>query len=127
MLNIRVNRNKFLKGIRLVSKAISENKIRPVIGGVYLEAKNDLIILKGTDMDLTISNFMFGIIDSPGEIVFSPQLVDEYLREINDEEIQIVELDGSLLIETEGSTSEFSLYDASEYPVIDTKIEGKTY
>ncbi len=127
MLNIRVNRNKFLKGIRLVSKAISENKIRPVIGGVYLEAKNDLIILKGTDMDLTISNFMFGIIDSPGEIVFSPQLVDEYLREINDEEIQIVELDGSLLIETEGSTSEFSLYDASEYPMIDTKIEGKTY
>ena len=50
-------------------------------------SKNDLIILKGTDMDLTISNFMFGIIDSPGEIVFSPQLVDEYLREINDEEI----------------------------------------
>ena len=55
MLNIRVNRNKFLKGIRLVSKAISDNKIRPVISGVYLEAKNDVITLKGTDMDLTIS------------------------------------------------------------------------
>ena len=127
MLNIRVNRNKFLKGIRLVSKAISDNKIRPVISGVYLEAKNDVITLKGTDMDLTISNFMFGAIESEGEIVFSPQLVDEYLKEIADEEIQIVELNGTLLIETENSTSEFTLFESSEYPFIETKVEGQTY
>lgn len=127
MLNIRVNRNKFLKGIRLVNKAISDNKIRPVISGIYLEAKNDVITLKGTDMDLTISNYMFGAIENEGEVVFSPQLVDEYLKEISDEEIQIVELNGTLLIETEGSTSEFSLFDAQEYPFIDTKVEGKTY
>lgn len=127
MLNIRVNRNKFLKGIRLVSKAISENKIRPVISGVYLEAKNDVITLKGTDLDLTISNFMFGIIETEGEVVFSPSLVDEYLKEIADEEIQIVELNGTLLIETEDSTSEFSLLEVSEYPIIETKVEGKSY
>lgn len=127
MLNIRVNRNKFLKGIRLVSKAISDNKIRPVISGVYLEAKNDVITLKGTDMDLTISDFMFGAIESEGEIVFSPQLVDEYLKEIGDEEIQIVEINGTLLIETENSTSEFTLFESSEYPFIETKVEGQTY
>lgn len=127
MLNIRVNRNKFLKGIRLVSKAISDNKIRPVISGVYLEAKNDVVTLKGTDMDLTISNFMFGAIESEGEIVFSPQLVDEYLKEIGDEEIQIVEINGTLLIETENSTSEFTLFESSEYPFIETKVEGQTY
>lgn len=127
MLNIRVNRNKFLKGIRLVSKAISDNKIRPVISGVYLEAKNDVITLKGTDMDLTISNFMFGAIESEGEIVFSPQLVDEYLKEIGDEEIQIVEINGTLLIETENSTSEFTLFESSEYPFVETKVEGQTY
>ena len=127
MLNIRVNRNKFLKGIRLVSKAISDNKIRPVISGVYLEAKNDVITLKGTDMDLTISNFMFGAIESEGEIVFSPQLVDEYLKEIGDEEIQIVEINGTLLIETENSTSEFTLFESSEYPFIEIKVEGQTY
>lgn len=127
MLNIRVNRNKFLKGIRLVNKAISENKIRPVISGVYLEAKNDVVILKGTDMDLTISNFMFGVIESEGAVVFSPQLVDEYLKEISDEEVQIVELNGTLLIETEDSTSEFTLYDVNEYPIIETKVEGRSY
>ncbi len=127
MLNRRVNRNKFLKGIRLVSKAISENKIRLVISGVYLEAKNDVITLKGTDLDLTISNFMFGIIETEGEVVFSPSLVDEYLKEIADEEIQIVELNGTLLIETEDSTSEFSLLEVSEYPIIETKVEGKSY
>lgn len=127
MLNIRVNRNKFLKGIRLASKAIKENKIRPVIGGIYLDAKNDLITLKGTDMDLTISSFMFGAIESEGAVVFSPQLVDEYLKEIEDEEIQIVEINGTLVIETENSSSEFSIFESAEFPFIDTKIEGQSY
>ena len=87
MLNIKVNRPVFLKTLQIVEKAISENKIRPVISGVYLEAKNDVITLKGTDLDLTISNFMFGVIETEGEVVFSPSLVDEYLKEIADEEI----------------------------------------
>ncbi len=127
MLNIKVNRNKFLKALRIVEKAVSENKIRPVISGVYLEAKDDKITLKGTDMELNIESYLFGKIISQGEIVFTHQLVDEYLKEIDDEEVQLIEENGILVIETENSSSEFSTYDASEYPKINGVGEGRKY
>lgn len=127
MLNIKVNRNKFLKALHIVEKAVSDNKIRPVLSGVYLEAKDDKITFKGTDLELNIQSYMFGKIIEEGEIVFSFQLVDEYLKEIDDEEIQLIETEGTLLIETENSSSEFSIYDADEYPRINIDTEGRVY
>lgn len=127
MLNIKVNRNKFLKAIHIVEKAVSENKIRPVLSGIYLEAKDDKITFKGTDMELNIQSYMFGKIVEEGEIVFAFQLVDEYLKEIDDEEIQLIQTEGTLLIETDNSSSEFSIYDAEEYPKISVAGEGRIY
>lgn len=124
MLNISVNRNKFLKAISIVEKAISENKIRPILSGIFLEAKEDKIVLKGTNMEINIQSQIFGKINNQGEIVFPYQLVNDYLKEIEDEEIQLVELDEILLIESENSTSEFTIYDASEYPRISGNIQG---
>lgn len=127
MLNIRVNRNKFLKSLKIVEKAVSDNKIRPVISGVYLEARDGKIFLRGTNLELTISSFMFGRIFEEGTIVFSPQLVDEYLREIADEEITLFVNEGILIIETENSSSEFSLFDFEEFPQVKELIDGKEY
>ncbi|MBZ4683192.1 MAG: polymerase subunit beta [Fusobacteriaceae bacterium] len=127
MLNITVNRNKFIKALKIVEKAVSENKIRPVLSGVYLEAINNKIYLKGTNLEMTISAFMFGKIFEEGAIVFSPTLIDEYLREINDEEINLYVENNILIIETEDSSSEFSLFDVSEYPKLKEFEEGKEY
>lgn len=124
MLNISVNRNKFLKAISIVEKAISENKIRPVLSGVFLEAKEDKIVLKGTNMEMNIQTQIFGKIEEQGEIVFPYQLVNDYLKEIEAEEIQLIESDEILLIESENSTSEFIIYDSSEYPRIKGNIQG---
>lgn len=124
MLNISVNRNKFLKAISIVEKAISENKIRPILSGIFLDAKDDKIVLKGTNMEINIQAQIFGKINNQGEIVFPYQLVNDYLKEIEDEEIQLVELDEILLIESANSTSEFTIYDASEYPRISGNIQG---
>lgn len=127
MLNIKVNRNKFLKSLRIVDKAVKDNKIKPVLSGVSLSAKDDKIFLMGTDLELTINAFMFGKIITEGEIVFSANLVDEYLKEIDDEEIQLVEGNGSLIIETENSSSEFTIMDSSEYPKLKEVEDGTTY
>ena len=47
MLNIKVNRKDFLKGLQIVENAVSENKIRPVISGIFIEARENEIFLKG--------------------------------------------------------------------------------
>jgi DNA polymerase-3 subunit beta len=126
-LKIKVNKQEFLKTLRIVSKAITENKIRPIISGVYMEANDSTIILKGTNLELTVTSKMEGEVIEGGNLVFSHQLVEEYLKEISDTEITL-SIDGeTLLIETEDSSSEFSVFDAAEYPKIRGFQGGKEY
>jgi len=124
-LNIKVDRQEFLKTLRVVEKAIAENKIRPIISCVYLEAQEDgKIVLRGTNLELTITSFMEGEVQEKGKAVFSYQLVEEYLKEITDKEINLVVKEGLLIIETSDSSSEFSVMEPEEYPRIKDSIEG---
>lgn len=127
MLRIKVNRTTFLKSLQTVQKAISDNKIRPLISGVYIEARGKVIFMRGTDLELTINSFIEGEIEEDGEIVFSYQLIEEYLKEIKEENISIIEQEGKILIETTSSSSEFSIYDSTEYPMIKNLDEGTEY
>ncbi len=125
MLKIKVDRGTFLKAIQIVEKAVRDNKIRPVISGIELEAKGKRISLKGTDLELTIKNVIEGTIMEDGKIVFSHQMVEEYLKEIPDDEIFLEEKEGKLLLTSANSISEFSIYDADEYPHIRSLETGK--
>ena len=127
MLKISVNRVSFLKGIQNVEKAVTDNKIRPVISGIYLEAKGRMIFLRGTDLEMTINSLIDGEVIQEGTIVFSYQTVYEYLKEIKEENITIVEDEGKIVIESNNASSEFSVYDASEYPMIKTIEEGNEF
>ena len=126
-MKIKVNRHEFLKTLRVVTKAISENKIRPIISGVYMEASESTIILKGTNLELTVTSKMDGEVIEGGNLVFSYQLVEEYLKEISDTEVTFSIEGETLLIETEDSSSEFSVFDATEYPKIKGFQGGKEY
>ena len=51
MLHIIVNRKSLLKAITIVENAVSENKIREVLSGIYIETKDEKAILRGTDLE----------------------------------------------------------------------------
>ena len=55
MLNVKVDRKEILKAIQIVENSVTENKIREVLSGIYIEAKENCIILKGTDLELSIN------------------------------------------------------------------------
>ena len=126
-MKIKVNRQEFLKTLRVVTAAISENKIRPIISGVYMEASGTNITLKGTNLELTVTSKMEGEVIVGGNLVFSHQLVEEYLKEISDTEVTLSINGTILLIETADSSSEFSVFDALEYPKIRGFEGGKEY
>ena len=115
---LKVNRVEFLKRLRIAEKAISDNKIRPIISCVYLESKNNEIFFCGTNLELTINTSMKCEVSEEGKVVFQHQLVDEYLREITDEFVTLNVKEGSLIIETEDSSSEFAIMDPEDFPKI---------
>ncbi len=127
-MNIVVDRGEFLKTLKVAEKAISDNKIRPIISNMYLETVgNDKLILKGTDLELTITSEMECEVVEEGKIVFSYQLIEEYLKEISDKTVKLVVKDNLLVIETSDSASEFTVLDWEEYPKLSTELGGSFY
>ncbi|RRD40190.1 DNA polymerase III subunit beta [Leptotrichia sp. OH3620_COT-345] len=122
MLNVKVDRKELLKAIQIVENAVTENKIREVLSGIYIEAKENKIILKGTDLELSINTEISGDIASEGKIVIKHKLIEEFLKQILDEKIELMEEQGKLIIKTDSTNTEFSIYDAENFPV-QTKID----
>ena len=122
MLNVKVDRKELLKAIQIVENAVSENKIREVLSGIYIEAVENKIILKGTDLELSINTEISGDIISDGKIVIKHKLIEEFLKQILDEKIELIEEQGKLTIKTDSTNTEFSLYDSENFP-IQSKLE----
>ena len=85
MLNIRVSRREFLKAVQIVENAVFDNKIREVLSGVYIVASGDRIYLRGTDLELSINSEIKGEVRSEGKIVIKHKIIEEFLKQINDE------------------------------------------
>lgn len=122
---VRVKRQEFLKRLKIVEKVISENKIKPIISCTYLETKGDNLFFCGTNLETTITTeTKVEEIIEEGRIVFQHQLVDEYLREIRDEEIVLSVRNNNLYIESSDSASEFSLMNPEDFPNIIENVES---
>ena len=127
MINIKVNRKHFIKGIQIVENAVSENKIRPVISGIFIETRENEIFLKGTDLELSINFKINGEVTENGKIVIKYKLIEEFLKQIGDETIELIEENGKIIIKTEKINSEFSTFDPENYPITPVLELGVEY
>lgn len=116
---IKVNRIEFLKKLKMIEKAISENKIKPIISCAYIETRGNQLFFCGTNLETTITTTMeCNEVIEGGKIVFQHQLVEEYLKELKEEEVVFNVMNENLVIETTDSSSEFSLMNPEDYPKI---------
>ena len=117
-MHIKVNRQNFLTGIRIVEKSIKDNKIKPILSCVFAKVKDNKVYFTGTNLDTTIKTSIdVNEVIKEGEVAFRASIIDEYLKEIKDEFIVLrVENGNILFIETEDSTTEYDVFTTEDYP-----------
>ena len=123
MLHIIVDRKSLLKAITIVENAVTENKVKEVLSGIYIETQGEKAILRGTDLELSINTEIEAQVEDEGKIVINHKLIEEFLKQISDEKITLIEENGKLVIQASSTNTEFSLYDAGNFPV-QSKLEN---
>ena len=123
MLHIIVDRKSLLRAMTIVENAVTENKIREVLSGIYIETHEGKAILRGTDLELSINTEIEAQIEEEGKIVIKHKLIEEFLKQISDEKITLIEENGKLVIKASSTNTEFSLYDSENFPV-QSKLEN---
>lgn len=126
-MHLKVSRQEFLKNMKIVENAISENKVRPVISGIYIQAYNGEIQIRGTNLEQTIFTNLKGEIIEEGKVVFKYKIVEEYIKELIEDNVDIFVNEGVLMIQTESSKSEFGLLDVEEYPELIDIYENEEF
>lgn len=122
----KVSKKAFYNALSVASRAISTFSPLPAFSGVKIEAKEDCLVLTGSDSDVSIQTKLIKNEDcvleirDMGSIVIEAKYILEIVRKIDAEEIELEMVDGSLT-KISGNTAEFRINGmrGHEYPAID--------
>lgn len=122
----KVSKKEFYIALSVASRAISTFSPLPAFSGIKIDAKEDCLILTGSDSDVSIQTKLTKSeecvleIRDMGSIVIEAKYILEIVRKIDADEIEFEMIDGSLT-KISGNTAEFRINGmrANEYPAID--------
>ena len=123
MLHIIVDRKSLLRAMTIVENAVTENKVKEVLSGIYIETQGEKAILRGTDLELSIYTEIEAQVEEDGRIVIKHKLIEEFLKQISDDKITLIEESGKLVIQASSTNTEFSLYNVENFP-LQSKLEN---
>jgi DNA polymerase-3 subunit beta len=81
--------NKFLEVIQTVQKAVSGRTSMPILEGILIETKKDVLKLVATDLELSIETYMEASILQEGSVVIPSRLLSEMVRKLPDAELEV--------------------------------------
>lgn len=123
MLDIKVKTKDFLRAIRIVENAITDDSK----GGIYIETTEDnKLEFKAIGYNLFIKCYCEAFIINEGKILIKHKLIEEFLRKVKDEEVEIKEENKKIKLITSDSVSNYSLIEYEQTQDIDI-INGVEY
>lgn len=110
MLHIKLNRKEFLKKLQIVENAIVEDKTNSINSGILLETSDNKLTLKAMGEGLFIKAQMNCSVLREGAIILKHKTMEEFLKQLEEEEIEVEEKSGKIHIISKNSSSNYLIY-----------------
>lgn len=125
-MKFSISKNELYSNLQIVGRAIVSSSPQPSLRGVKIEAKDGKLILTGSNADISIlktihqdENNRMNIMEE-GTILIEARYLNEIVRKIDAEDINVEIIDGSLT-KFSGNSALFKIngMNAKDYPTID--------
>ena len=117
MMKFKINRDHFSSGLQLVSSVVGSRKTMPILQNVLIEAREGLIHLTTTNLDLGIKCSVKAEVTDEGSVTLPVKDLSRIVRELADMEVQVESSDTSKsTITTRGSVFNIIGMDSKEFP-----------
>lgn len=122
-MKFTIEKNILLENLNNVTKAISTKNVIPVLNGIKFELNEDGLYLTASDTDLTIKSFiahsLIKNVERTGSIVIQSKYINEIIRKLPDENIDIEVIDGlKVMIKSKNSQFNLNCLKVEDYPQI---------
>ncbi|MBQ3437073.1 MAG: DNA polymerase III subunit beta [Fusobacterium sp.] len=113
-MKFSMNRNNFNNIISEYGNILKENPVKPILAGLHISVKNNKVIFKGINTEIELIRYAECISEIDGEVLIRPQLLLEYSKLLETENIYLEKKDGYLVV----NDAEFSIFEDSSYPEV---------
>ena len=124
-MKFKINRDHFSSGLQLVTSVVGARKTMPILQNVLLEAKEGLVRLTTTNLDLGARCSVKADVTEEGSITLPVKEIGRIVRELADMEVSVETSDNSkATISTRGSIFNVIGMDSKEFPPL-PELEGQ--
>ena len=111
-MKFSINKQKTIEIIGEYSNILKDNPVKPSLAGLFIQAKNNQVVFKGANTEIELIRYANCEIESEGQVLIKPALLLEYIKLIEEENINFEKKDGYLIV----NNAEFSILDDNIYP-----------
>lgn len=127
-MKFKINRDHFSSGIQLVMSVVGTRKTMPILQNVLIEAKNNLVWLTTTNLDLGAKCCVRAEVEEEGTITLPVKELGRIIRELADMEVSVETADTpKATISTRGSIFNVIGMDSKEFPPLPELEEKKEF
>lgn len=112
----------FNKGLQVISRVASKSTSLPILNNILIEAKNEIIILIATDLEVGAQTLIRGKIEEEGKITVPAGLLANYINLLPNKPVNVVLWGNDIEITCEKQKTKIKGIEAADFPII-PKIE----
>lgn len=117
-MKVRINKEDLLQVLNKVGRAVTGKGTLPELSGVFIEADNNKLLLKTTDLDISVQTDVAAEVIEAGTTLVDYKLLSEVVRKLPKAEIILEKQDGILRVNCRKSNFEIVLMNADTFPQI---------
>ncbi len=119
-------KEKFHYAVTRAEKVTGKNMTLPVLSCILIEAKDNFLVLKSTNLDLGLEIQVPAKVAGTGSVAVPGSVLNGYLSNLSDEGVIKIEVkDGNLFLEAAGNKTTIKSLPVDDFPTIPQVKEGK--
>ncbi len=117
----------FNKGLQVISRVASKNTSLPILNNILIEAKNEIINLTATDLEVGAQSLIRGKIEEEGRITVPAGLLANYINLLPNKQVNVVLRGNDIEIICEKQKTKIKGIEAADFPIIPKIEKNKCY
>lgn len=123
-MEVIIPHSELIKALELVGKVSSKSLTLPVLQCVRIEAKNTIVTLEATNLEINISVPISGTVTEEGVVAVPAQTLLQSIQFVSQKDVTLRVEDQVLQIETNSSNTSIKTFLTDEFPTIH-KVNGE--
>ena len=118
-MKIECIKDKLQKAIFLTERIVGKNLSLPILANIFLEAKNNKLIIRSTNLDIGIEVKISINIEKEGSVIVKPNILSSFLNNLkNEDKIKIELINENLEIKTKNTSTIIKCEPIDDFPII---------